>query len=119
MKTTQKIINHVPQKSLLEYTRDKYRHRIGVMIAFPDNDKIFIGWSKCKTKGQNKDKFDRELGIKIAMNRARKYVNYEKLFWHYIPHSMQKPIERFAIKCGKYYTKNGNDFEFPDWVGLK
>lgn len=49
---------------LLEYVRDKQGHPIGVVVATGANR---IGWSKVNGK---LDKFDKNLGIKIAKGRA-------------------------------------------------
>jgi hypothetical protein len=54
---------------IFEYVRNKKRQRIGVVVAL---DKTSIGWSACNIK---KDRFDKELGLKIAMGRAEHSVS--------------------------------------------
>lgn len=115
MNTIEQSAIEIPEKSLLEYTRDKHRHRTGVMLAFPQDNEILIGWSKCKTRGKNKDKFDKKLGVDIAKARAEKYLNWCSVM-DILPYSMIDSIARFSIKCMKYYTKNGNSFQFPSWL---
>jgi len=48
---------------LVKYTRDKNGHRNGVVVAV---DHGVVGWSKCNKK----DKFNKELGLRIAEGRA-------------------------------------------------
>ena len=98
-----------------QYTRDDNRHKTGVMIAFRQNNKVYIGWSKCKIHCKDKkqcDKFDRDFGIHIAEERAYKYFDHVSLK-KYVPHSMQDDFERFIGKSISYFTKDENNFEFP------
>lgn len=58
------------EKMFYQYVRDENRQRIGVVVGFPETDSV--GWSSVKhnkTQGFF-DKFDRERGIMIAVNRA-------------------------------------------------
>ncbi len=109
--------------TILEYVRDKHRRKIGVMIAIvtfcaDEDDRIIIGWSKCKVRAEKKedtDTFDRERGIHIAIQRAEKYFDYyfDTLP---IPRSMILNFERFVKKCKNYYTKNGSKYTFPTFI---
>ena len=49
---------------IFEYIRDKKNRKIGVLVALDGGQ---IGWSKCNIK---RDKFDKELGLRIATGRA-------------------------------------------------
>ena len=108
-------------QGLLQYTRDKKRRKIGCMVAFAENGKIWIGWSKCRLTGikDKRDNFNRERGVEIAFERAFKYFDYLSLKGMrkdkkpIFPHSMQADFEKFIAKVIYYYTKNGNKFDFP------
>ena len=56
-------------KFSIRYVKDSNNNRIGVVCAGPlQNGVINIGWSTVHSN--HNDKFDRELGINIAMGRA-------------------------------------------------
>jgi len=58
------------EKVFWQYVRDENRNPIGVVVGFPETDSV--GWSSVKrnkTHG-NFDKFDKEKGLFIAVNRA-------------------------------------------------
>ena len=50
---------------LTRYVRNDQNQKIGVVVAL---EKGKIGWSRC----QEPDKFDKELGLLIAIGRAKK-----------------------------------------------
>ena len=116
---------------ILEYVRDNHRRKIGVMLAYTRYNKVYIGWSKCRVKGNEgkQDKFDRDRGMDIAVNRAEKYFEYPLShkgyrknetylkYTYLVAHSMQDDFKWFAQKCIRYYTKNGNKVKLPCWIG--
>ena len=122
------LLQMLRKPTILEYVRDKHRKKIGVMIAFvatnnDEDDRILIGWSKCKVRGKKEDTdtFNRDRGIYIAVHRAEKYFdyNYDSLLRKekaHLPHSMRIDFERFINKCKNYYTKNGSKYTFPTFV---
>lgn len=77
---------------LIEYVRNKNRHPIGVVVAVGKNK---IGWSKCNKQ----DKWDRNLGIQIAKNRA------EKGYRTSVPHEVKPKIDHMKKRAHKYYRK--------------
>lgn len=54
------------QNVIKEYIRDEKRNPHGVCVAVRENDEIFYGFSLCNPL----DKYDKELGYKIALARA-------------------------------------------------
>jgi len=68
-------------KMLVEYVRNKNNQPVGVVVAVGKNQ---IGWSE----KHNKDKWDKYLGLEIAIGRAMngsvKYPMKEKVFRPYI-----------------------------------
>ncbi len=115
---------------ILEYVRDKHRCKIGVMLAYTRYNRVYIGWSKCRVKGEKdkQDKFDRDTGIGIAQGRAEKYFEYPlsskgykkgetyRKCISFVAHSMRDDYEYFIGKCVRRYTKNGNKFKLPIWT---
>ena len=63
-----KETNNMKQTILKEYIRNtETKQPRGVAVAIRENDEIFYGYSLLNT---TRDKFDRELGLKIATKRA-------------------------------------------------
>ena len=54
------------KKQLVKYVRNEKRQPIGLIVSFVENEKIYIGWSKCSKR----DVWSKELGQKIAFSRA-------------------------------------------------
>ena len=76
---------------IYSYVRDKDRCRIGVVVAL---NRETLGWSLCH-KGL--DKFDRDLGLKIAVGRAEKgsYVS--------IPACVKPTISKVQERAKRYF----------------
>lgn len=55
------------ETTLINYIRDKQNNPKGVVVAVRDDDEIFYGFSLCNPV----DKWDKQLGIKKAIARAR------------------------------------------------
>lgn len=55
--------------TIYQYARKKDRSRVGIMLAYhnPETKQLSIGWSK---KHRLDKKFDRDKGLKIALQRA-------------------------------------------------
>lgn len=54
------------QTIIKEYIRDEKYNPKGVVIAIKEDDQIYYGYSLCSPL----DKYDKETGMKIAINRA-------------------------------------------------
>ena len=81
---------------IFEYVRDTNRRKIGILVALNKNQ---IGWSKCNIK---KDRFDKEMGLKIAIGRANKaplflMENYE------LPRDIHYNIRPFINRVCRYF----------------
>ena len=82
------------KNSIKQYIRDKKGHPIGVMVAVKSDGDISFGWSLC-----NKcDSFSKELGSKIADNRARSGKSYD------IPGTVFHPLDKFRAKAQRYFA---------------
>lgn len=55
---------------LIQYVKDKKNQRRGVVVARAQDDQIVTGWSYANFKAG--DKFDKEVGINIAVGRIIK-----------------------------------------------
>jgi hypothetical protein len=84
------------------------------MVAIKEGNTVKIGYSLCKTSGENSDTWNREFGLKIATARAHKGViqlnkdNCEPILVSEIPDSINREsnLGRFAERCGRYFFKN-------------
>lgn len=90
---------------LIQYVRGENGRLVGVMYAEPNGSVINIGWSKCN----DKDKFDKKLGLTIAIQRSRaKYklerdINGTQRYVNYVPLAMIKPLYSFYKRAERYY----------------
>lgn len=84
---------------IFEYLYRK-NERVGVILALKDakTNTVTIGWSLCKRK---LDKFNRDFGIRLALNRALKSVDRNIV----IPHSIKKKLDRFSLRAQKYFKE--------------
>jgi hypothetical protein len=78
-------INDVSNTKLVSYLRDEDRNPVGVMVAIGPNQ---IGWAFCNKK----DRFNKKLGVKIALNRANVGTN------HQVPIRWQGEFEKLHAK---------------------
>jgi hypothetical protein len=98
----------------------KKREKIkGVMIAFAEGDKLYIGWSMC----HKKDKFSMHKAFNIATERAEKWYSskiqkrhpsapYYYLEYNTIPASIAEEFQNFVERAINYYK----DKVIPIWV---
>ena len=117
----------------VEFTRNKQRQKMGVMIAAIDptnNTKVIVGFSLTHKKWDDFDhlKFgfikEKDFGKKIAYRRALKWKDKDQSFIYsikletrssaivYIPQTVHESLACFVFGCYKYYK----DKEFPQWV---
>jgi hypothetical protein len=88
------------QKSIYSIVRDDNGKRLGMVVAFGPG---LVGFSKVHPK----EKFDKKLGISVAIARA---IDPENLEFHVsyvngnIPPEFQYPLERIKIASKKYFA---------------
>jgi hypothetical protein len=85
---------------IFEYVRDKHGHKRGVVCAI---GRDYIGWSLCnRSMG---DRFNKELGLKIAEGRASKvYIINDPREWsETIPPSAWPSFKRMIERAKKYF----------------
>lgn len=78
-----------------KFVRDRNNHKKGIVIAFMENDQVKMGWSLCK-KG---DLFDHNLGMNIALGRAKS--NHLQL----IPFSISEDWGKMKARADKYFKE--------------
>lgn len=69
---------------------------IGVIVAI-DRDRI--GWSLCNKK----DTFDKQIGLRIALNRAEFYGTNKSFLLEQIPDSIREEIIEMYTRSEKYF----------------
>ena len=82
-----------------QYVYDKRNQPVAVIAAVVhpvENDSVFLGWSRCnKSLG---DRFDRNLGIKIAVDRALARGGNT-----FIPDSLQEDFNYMINRANRYF----------------
>lgn len=79
---------------IYEYVRDRNGHPLGVVCALGKKD---IGWSLCNRRMG--DKFNKELGLKIAQGRAiTSYVKDKK-----VPQTITPILEKMKERAKRYF----------------
>jgi len=79
-------------EGILDIINPMTTYNIGVMVAIKFNDSIYVGWSKCCKK----DRFNKEFGTMVAINRALS-GKFGK-----IPDSIKDDVERFTMRVRDY-----------------
>lgn len=96
------IDTNIPKHTLISYSRKKNGEPMGVLVAVPMNSHggFNIGYSQCRKT----DKFNKSLGLKIAIGRAEFDTDYRSL--DNIPHNLRKMLPSFVQRCERYYKEN-------------
>ena len=77
---------------LIEYIRDENRNRVGMVVAI---DSYRIGWSKVKPRSG--DRFNKEMGLKIATGRANIGSTAS------VPNDVQILLEKMQDRATRYF----------------
>lgn len=77
---------------IYEFVRNNTGEKIGVVLALSQYQ---IGWSKCHSK---KDRFNKEIGLKIAYGRAM----CPRISWK-MPRCMELPINHIRDRARRYF----------------
>jgi hypothetical protein len=89
----------VPSSTLISYSRDKKGNPRGVLVAVKVGNRgdFNIGYAQCRKE----DKFNKNMGLKIALGRASFDTSYHSL--DNIPHDLRKMLPSFISRCERYY----------------
>lgn len=81
------------------YMKDEKNQRVGILLGVRrDDGKIFIGGSKANTKV---DKFDRDVGFNIALERAKLAMRNQKSVS--LPANSWADVQHFSDRCSRYF----------------
>lgn len=104
------------QTSIFEYIRRRHHgktHKVGVILGIFDGKAVKIGWSKCNVRIG--DKFDKQVGLKLALNRALNRAlpsPLPKKITVPTPDCIRHQIRNFGARCAKYF-KGANKILIP------
>jgi actin-like ATPase involved in cell morphogenesis len=92
-------------KTIIQYVRNRKGLRIGAIVATKSENGFNIGYSLCNKK----DRFNKEMALKIAFGRAEfELVSPE------IPRDISKMLPEFIERCKKYY-RTQHEPKFRDY----
>jgi hypothetical protein len=80
--------------TIIQYVRNKKGQRIGAIVATKSESGFNVGYSLCNKK----DRFNKEMGLRIAFGRAE----FEQISPE-IPREIAKMLPEFIERCKKYY----------------
>jgi hypothetical protein len=117
-------INFTGMDIIYQRIRDSDNKPIGMFVGFilPDKDSpVYIGWSKCKVNGSpgTTDRFDKSVGINIAIGRAMKLLLREEYIKQYNGNPEKRQVDikwdliRFIIRCKRYFGKRYQNIVTP------
>lgn len=78
-----------------QYIKDRKQNRVGVVLAFKEDNDVYIGWSRANINAG--DRFNKDFGDMIAKNRAKTGSNKQ------IPHDFKPVIENIARRAKSYF----------------
>ena len=92
----------IPVNTVIKYLRDNKGNPRGVIVAVRlTNGKVSVHYSYCNKK----DKFTKEMALKIALGRAYT-IKTDDLDFSEIPHQVKREISAFNQRVQKYYHVN-------------
>jgi len=95
----------IPANTVIKYLRDNKGNPRGVIVAVRlPNGKVSVHYSYCNKK----DKFTKEMALKIALGRAYAVsqlplTDMNDLDFSKIPHQVNREIAAFNQRVQKYY----------------
>lgn len=87
----------IPKHTVIQYVRDKKGVPYGVVVAVKVDDGYRLGYSLCNKK----DRFSKDMALKIALGRA--LWSLDPFGMNDIPHPVKKMLPTFSNRCKKYY----------------
>jgi hypothetical protein len=87
-----------------QYIRNNKKQKIGMITATVKDDKVLVGYSKCKKT----DKFDREIGEIISDVRSKAEISALSD----IPYDIKKAIPHFVHS----HERSFGNAKLPSWV---
>ena len=91
------------KNTIIQYIRNRHGKPIGVLMGVrrdtlsrKESSEYSIGWSLCNKK----DKFDKEVALDMAWNRAWKRSSLDQ---RALPEKVNDQIQPFIKRCRKYF----------------
>lgn len=97
-------------KPIISYIKKGNHKKIGVLIAYKKNNKVYIGYSLCN----NKDTWDKDFAKELAIRRAGSWGEKKLPKSFPVPASIKNDFNDFISRCNKYYK----DEPLPKWLDL-
>lgn len=85
----------IPKHTVIQYVRDKKGVPYGVVVAVKVDDGYRLGYSLCNKK----DRFSKDMALKIALGRAEIKTDDVRV----LPHPVARMVASFTDRCKKYY----------------
>jgi hypothetical protein len=83
----------IPKHSIISYVRNRKGNPVGILVASKHKKSFKVGYSLCCKK----DRFSREMGLKIAFGRSEAGSDEA------VPHIIRRALPEFAERCRRYY----------------
>jgi hypothetical protein len=87
----------IPKHTVIQYIRYKNGNPRGVLVAVKIHSGFACGYSLCNKK----DRFNKNMALKIALGRADVIDIQSDI----PPHEVRKMMPAFLKRCEKYYYK--------------
>lgn len=89
----------IPKHTVIQYVRDKKRVPYGVLVAVKNSGGFNLGFSLCNKK----DRFSKQMALKIALGRANLTNQADPIGHPAVPYEVRKVLPAFNDRCKKYY----------------
>lgn len=88
----------IPKHTVIQYVRDKNGNPRGVLVAVKTSKGFSCGYSLCNKK----DRFSKNMALKIAIGRAELVMAPHEIR-NMVPHEIRKMVPTFTERCKRYY----------------
>lgn len=103
--TARQLLDPSCTGTLLQYKRNKRGQKIGLVIAFKENDQVYIGWSLCNLK-KERNGFNKELGVAHAYRHAMPLDSWKSEYtWCNVPHTMWDLVLKMNERASAFFFK--------------
>jgi hypothetical protein len=97
---------------ITQYVKDKNGNKVGVLAALKLNGRIIIAGAKAHRSAG--DRFDKQTGFNIAMDRIVKTVDCGRR--NRIAASLESGLDAFSNRCVKYFKTRPENIIRPEVI---
>jgi hypothetical protein len=97
---------------ITQYVKDKNGNKVGVLAALKVNGRIVIAGAKAHRSAG--DRFDKQTGFNIAMDRIVKTVDCGRK--NRIAASMENDLNQFSDRCVRYFKTRQENILRPEVI---